>query len=232
MRIAKGRGDYLDYQIKNNRNLALILLIIGAITLVIYGLGIIFIIASIYLFRRKANYTKGKVGEITVEKYLHGLGDEYSLINDVVIPGNIGNIDHVVLGPNGIFAIESKNYDGDIICDGDKWYRYYEGGLTFGRRRSLYWKSSREYDIGSPSKQVKGNCYRLKQYIQKSLGKNIWVEGIVVFTNPDVKLEIKNPTITILKVDQLNGFIKNKKSYTIFSTGELKSIKESILGQS
>ena len=32
--------------------------------------------------------------------------------NDVNLPGKRGNIDHVVIGPTGIYVIETKNYSG------------------------------------------------------------------------------------------------------------------------
>ena len=37
-----------------------------------------------------------------------------------MLPESYGNIDHIILGSNGIFVIESKNYDGKIICNGDR----------------------------------------------------------------------------------------------------------------
>ena len=50
-----------------------------------------------------------------------------------------------------------------------EWHRHYEGGLTISMRGRLYWKLPRDYDIGSPSKQVKRNAVKLKQFIQKTL---------------------------------------------------------------
>ena len=100
-------------------------------------------------------------------------------------------------------------------------------------RGRLYWKSSRDYEIRSPSKQVKGNAMKLRQYIQEilKLKKPIWIESIIVFTNQNVELELNKPTVPVLRVEELFNFIKNKKPSKIFSKKELELIGESILKQ-
>jgi len=228
MKVLKESGKYLEEQIKSNKKTAFIFLIVGLATL-IFGLGIIFIVISIYFFIKSDQYKKGKSGETLVEENLQKLSDDYYLINDVMLPGSYGNIDHIILGPNGIFVIESKNYDGKIICNGDEWHRHYEGGLTISVRGRPYWKLGKDYDIGSPSKQVKRKAIKLKQFIQKTFKKTIWVEGIVVFTNPNAKLELNNPTVPVLKVEEVYNFIKNKKSGIKFSSKELESMGKLIL---
>jgi len=39
-----------------------------------------------------------------------GLDNSYVLINDVVLPERMGNIDHILVGPNSVFVIETKSY--------------------------------------------------------------------------------------------------------------------------
>ena len=38
-----------------------------------------------------------------------------------------GNIDHIIVGPRGIFGVETKNIQKDVIINGDDW----KGLLTF-----------------------------------------------------------------------------------------------------
>ena len=71
-----------------------------------------------------SNYVKGLYSEILVTEYLKELDDSYYLINDIILPNSYGNIDHILLGPNGIFVIESKHFEGEIRCNGDNWYQY------------------------------------------------------------------------------------------------------------
>ena len=75
-------------------------------------------IKLVKLSSRYIKYKKGIMGEIEVEKALKALDDSYVIINNVRLPNGNGNIDHVVVGPTGIFAIETKNIRGSFICEG------------------------------------------------------------------------------------------------------------------
>jgi hypothetical protein len=82
---------------------------------------LVILIFAVIFYRRYSGYRRGYEGERTVTKILTStLGDEYSLINDVTVPDGYGNIDHIVLGPNGVFVIETKNFAGRIACNGDE----------------------------------------------------------------------------------------------------------------
>jgi len=216
-------GAYLENQIKFNTKIALIFLVIGLVTLFFY-VGIIFIGISIHFFIKRSHYKSGYSGEQRVIESLQNLPDSYYLINDVNLPNGYGNIDHIVLGSNGIFIVETKNFEGEIRCEGDNWYQYKDT-----------WEISEEYEIKSPSKQVKGNALKLKQYIEskKIFGKSLrlWVEGMVVFSHDNVILHCNNPTVPVFKVSQLGNYIQNRESRIKFSSQELEKVAEILLRQ-
>jgi Nuclease-related domain. len=171
------------------------------------------------------NCNKGRCGEDTVTDVLQGLDDSCYLINDVTLPSSRGNIDHVLLTPKGIFAIETKHWDGEIICNGDEWYRRYQKGFF----------SSTDYEMGSPSRQVKRNAFNLSSLIKSEMFHNtfkIWVEGLVVFTNPYVSLELNEPSVTILKVNELFNYIINFRQTSKLFKNDLESIGDFIVGAS
>ena len=39
-----------------------------------------------------------------------------------MLPDGKGNVDHLVMGPNGLFALETKNYSTIVKCSGDDWF--------------------------------------------------------------------------------------------------------------
>jgi hypothetical protein len=59
---------------------------------------------------------KGVAGERSVAHTLSKLPDEFLVVNDVQTPN--GNLDHAVIGPTGVFVIETKNCRGIIGADG------------------------------------------------------------------------------------------------------------------
>jgi hypothetical protein len=57
-------------------------------------------------------------GEIRVGSWLEDLPDTYTVINDLTFADSYGNIDHLVVGPTGVFAIDTKNWKGVVTADG------------------------------------------------------------------------------------------------------------------
>jgi hypothetical protein len=151
---------------------------------------------------------------------LKSLDDDYYLINDILLDRRYGNIDHVLLSPHGIFVIETKNWDGKYRCEGDDWYL--GGEASSGR------------PLESVSIRVKGNAAELSQMVEEELFKNyikIWVQGLVVFTSPSVDLTLHDPTIQVLRLEELKDFLTNYRSPSgvKFSSRDLESIGRFIL---
>lgn len=71
------------------------------------------------LLRHAEMYEKGAAGERAVQDALAALGPEWTVFHDVRWPGRPrANIDHVVIGPGGVFVIDAKNWSGAVIVRG------------------------------------------------------------------------------------------------------------------
>src|SRR5947207_1752168 len=66
--------------------------------------------------RQRMSWRKGAVGEALVAGTLASLEDDFVVIND--ISKRFGNIDHVVIGPTGVYVIDTKNWKGTVKADG------------------------------------------------------------------------------------------------------------------
>ncbi len=236
MRKIKGSSSYLKNQVWKNLAKATLSAIVFAafFALLIYRIlsnlqvgileevGLIFLIipfVAFYFYLHKYQiYRGGWVGEKQVSDLLtHSLGDDYYLLNDLYLGKGGGDIDHIVLGPNGVFVLETKNWSGTISCRGDEWER--------GGKRNF---------SGSPSRQVKRNAAKIKQIIEnnqnlRSLG--IWVEGIVVLTNNRSTLHVSNPTVPILKLSQVPNHIVGFSSSRRLSREQLETIGKELIRQ-
>jgi len=200
---------------------ALLLLFVAMATtflLFYYAALMLLIVAVLTFFSRGGTWSVGAEGEEIVAKHLSLLGDPYRVIHDVVLPNMRGNIDHIVLGPNGVFVIETKNNNGLISCNGDLWMQRKVG--QFG---TPYLGK-----IGCPSKQAKRYAIFLRDFIRDKLAINIYVNCIVVFTNQEAILQISNPTVFVLRPNELCEFIKRYISNTLLSDKELEKLKELI----
>jgi hypothetical protein len=174
-------------------------------------------IAGFFFYLRKYHiYRGGWEGEKRVTKLLRSsLSDDYYLINNLRLPG-YGDVDHVVLGPNGVFVLETKNWSGKISCNGDFWQR----------------KGNRHVP-GSPSEQAKRNAAKVRYAIDASgnLPFSVWLDAIVVFTNNHAELHLRNPTVSILKLQQIANYITSHGSHNAYSAKQLETIGKIILNQ-
>lgn len=135
---------------------------------------------------RRAQLDAGLRGQREMVRILSALDDSYYLVNNLGLPRRGDDVDHLVVGPNGIFALETKHYSGRIYCRGGKWYqaKTSRGGLA-----------EPEKPIRDPARQLKRNVDYLRACIKRtdpglSRRTRLWIEGIVVFSHPRVSLDL------------------------------------------
>ena len=114
MHILRTGGKYAREQQRLYEVKAVAFVLTGIILLIllshVWFLSLIFFGCGLYYFKRRSDWHKGIQGEKMVVEALAPLDNSYVLINDVLLPERKGNIDHILVGPNGVFAIETKSY--------------------------------------------------------------------------------------------------------------------------
>lgn len=170
------------------------------------------------------SYIYGALGEQKVVKTLETLSDEYFLINDFSVSFSPAiynrqendyiksvQIDHILIGPAGIFLIETKNWSE---------------------------KSLQNLSLRSPVEQIKRTSFALFYLLNNDMSsyhlsldahhwgdKKIPVKNLIVLTNTKPKEEFQ--FVKILTVSELLGYVNYFKP--IFSYNETKRIADMIL---
>jgi Nuclease-related domain len=73
-------------------------------------------------------WRRGAAGERRTARLLNPLERQgWAVLHDLAVPGSRANIDHLVIGPGGVFAIDSKHYRGRLQLDasGRLWHGRY-----------------------------------------------------------------------------------------------------------
>ncbi len=78
-------------------------------------------------------WATGARGEEKLAKALEGIAG-LRVLHDRRVPGTRGNIDHIVIGPAGIFVVDTKNYQGKIEIRNRGWFLRPDYRLYVGRR--------------------------------------------------------------------------------------------------
>lgn len=76
-----------------------------------------------YLVQGRDQYRQGRRGEEAAVKALQQhLDGRWTLFRNVVLPGDRADIDGVLVGPAGVYALEIKSYSGRFKVRGDRWW--------------------------------------------------------------------------------------------------------------
>jgi hypothetical protein len=98
-------------------------LVLGALAAVAAGWGL--------RFRPSPDaiaWRRGAAGEQRTARLLAGLERQgWVVLHDLAVPGSRANLDHLVIGPGGVFVIDSKQYRGRLQLDasGRLWHGRY-----------------------------------------------------------------------------------------------------------
>jgi hypothetical protein len=137
-------------------------------------------------------YAKGARGEMAVAVLLGPLASKgYRVLHD--LDTGHGNVDHVVIGPSGAYAIETKEWEGRF---------YQRGGRLFFSGR----------DASEVLHQATRGAMEVGRRL-KLAGIDTWVEAVVVSTRAVVvggRFELH--PVTVLSADRLVAFVdRNRK---------------------
>lgn len=137
---------------------------IGILLLVLCGVfgGVIF-----WSERRLADYVKGARGEEVVARQLALLPSAYRVFHGLSLEGShlsgSFDYDHIVVGPTGIFVVETKNWSGTI---------------TLEQGRILY---NGHEPTRSPVEQAKSAASDLQRALSGVYGSQVTVQPVVCF---------------------------------------------------
>jgi Nuclease-related domain len=148
------------------------------------------------------------------------LGDEWTLLRGY--RNRRGEIDHLLLGPRGLFAIESKYRNATVTCTGDRWqYARYDryGNLVDGPAELI--SGGR-----SPSEQLNEPASELEDFL-RSRGHPVAIERIVLFNHPRSQVgTCTSPTVHIAtSTDQVISVLnRSPAAITVDERTELEQL--------
>lgn len=152
------------------------------------------------LKQRVVHAETGAVAEQVVAEALHRLPEEYHVFHDLDFKGF--NIDHVVVGPNGIFLIETKSQKG-AVSNIDATLR--KNGWPFFK---------------DPLSQCWRQAYALRDYLVQHNVQKAFVTPVLCFSRASVDVRQPVRDIAVLGVRYLVPLILNQSGAAAVETRE------------
>lgn len=126
--------------------------------------------------------------ERALREGLKGLSNKSVLYNYFHFPAR-----HVLVCPQGVFAITTRFQEGVFTVEGDKW-------TTKGSALNGLFRFFRRDGIGNPSEDARAAAAHVQKLLT-TIAPGVEVQPLVVFIDPRTQVTIKDPTVPVLFAD-------------------------------
>ena len=172
----------------------------------------------------EAILTAGITGEHIVAADLGAvLGDEWTLLHGY--RNRHGEIDHILLGPRGMFTIEVKYRNATVDIDGDQWrFRKYD---HYGNLVEQGWITDRRGR--SPSVQLNEPSAELERFL-RSRHHSIRARRVVILTHPRSALgQCRNVTVDLVATSTSQLIDLARHSPAVLSAAQVQELQQLIV---
>ncbi|MFT8736759.1 MAG: nuclease-related domain-containing protein [Zymomonas mobilis] len=153
------------------------------------------VFATKKIMAKRKRLTAGLVGEVASAQYFTPLVREGWLIfHDLSFPR--GNIDHVLVGPTGIFAIETKYRSKYADMKGS------QSALAEYDGHSIIFSGRRQEEL--PLQQAKAVSTELSKYLKGKLGRFVPVRPVVSLPGWRIESSISDMEVEVLVLNPKN----------------------------
>lgn len=126
--------------------------------------------------------------ERVIREALKGLNKKSVLYNYYHFPAR-----HVVISPQGVFAMITRFQNGSYRVTGDKWHT--SGGILGSAGRFF-----RRDDVGNPTEEAQRAAAHVKELLQP-IAPEIDVQPVVIFVDPRARLNLTDSVVPVLYAD-------------------------------
>jgi hypothetical protein len=165
------------------------------------------------LEKKRIDFRKGAAGEALVGYILESLPNDYVVIHGLKPKPYYGDIDHVVIGPSGVYAIDTKNWRGVVTADG-------KGELL------LNGKSTKKPEV----KNLTRTIMSIREEIKVLFELNLYIRGVLAF--PAARVEARwgsTGHVHCVTDEKLYEYIFERKKEKKLSQKEIESISQALL---
>jgi len=160
------------------------------------------IFVAIIMWRRSASQADrlqlGRRGEITVGQMLEELrSDGFRVFHDLAEEGY--NIDHVIIGPPGVFVIETKTLS-----------------MPEGRKNTIHFDGQKVLINGrmpdrDPIEQVRACTDRVGEILKRTTGRSAPMRPVVLYPGWWVERQPKGADVWVLNPKALSEFLRHEQ---------------------
>lgn len=158
-------------------------------------------------------YVREPRPDSVLDRVLEGLDKRFSVYN-YYLPSN-----HVIVSHHGFTVVEPRAQRGAVVSDGGRWRH------KAGFRKVMQFFG--EPTLGKPDQDVQRHVEWVKEWIDEVVPEmEVPVNGLVLFTDPQVELQVTGNDLPIMMADDLPRYLKEgMKGLPTLSTAKQKELR-------
>jgi len=182
--------------LSSNESVVAFAIVVG----IMAAIAIVVLLGPHVLFKRIDQsieaYRRGEEGEEKViERARQALDGTWSLFRNIVLPGRrLADLDIVLVGPPGVWALEVKALAGKYKNVGDAW------GYRAGNR----WKRMSK----NPTRQARNGAIALAEFLRAD-GIKTYVSPALAWANEEGQIFVQDPIVPVWTIDRLEDELGN-----------------------
>lgn len=159
-----------------------------------------------------------------VERNLKGFDDKYAYFA-WSLPAN-----HVIVGPSGVLVMAVRSDRGKVTVQGDRWREPF----SLGRFFTVFAREG----VGNPAIELEDQIRKLSALIEQAPLPNsesaatVPIEPVAVFLNPEMQITLENPSITVLRADQLKDYLRRRTREVKVAPATMRAVTEHLANHS
>lgn len=137
-----------------------------------------------------------------LERAMKGFDDKYAYFA-WSLPAN-----HVLVGPSGVIVMAVRSDRSKVTVQGDRWREPF----SIGRFFTVFAREG----VGNPALELEDQIKKLRALIaeaplpQGESAESVPIEPVAVFLNPETQLTLENPSVAVLRADQLKDYVRRR----------------------
>jgi hypothetical protein len=150
------------------------------------------------------SWRRGAEGEERVAAQLAALGDGWAVIHDLTIGRKGANLDHLVIGPAGVFALNTKNLTGKLTV--------YEHAILQNGHKTAF--------VPAALREVR----TVQQRLSAAAGREVRAWSVLVVMGCEVEVRKPLANLTLVRARSLPRWL-NKLPGGVLSAGEVLELE-------
>ena len=133
------------------------------------------------------NWRRGAEGEERVAADLASLGERWAVVHDLTIGRKGANLDHLVIGPPGLFALNTKNLTGKLTV--------YEHAILQNDHKTAF--------VPAALREAR----TVQQRLSAAAGRKVHAWSILVVMGCDIEVKRPLANLTLVRASSLPGWL-------------------------